>query len=76
MISKIFDTWLARQFEQGLTDLRLTVLNGSKATSDAIKEELLNAEELLAEGLNRAAPVATSSSMPSDVRDVINNTSL
>lgn len=75
MISKLFDTWLARQFEQGLTDLRLTVLSGSKATADAIKAELLNAESLLAEGLVRAAPTATSH-MPENVRDIINNTSM
>lgn len=55
-----FDTWLAKQFGDGLVDIKFAVLPGKGVSVEAIQEDVLAAEAAIERGHVRAAPIATS----------------
>ncbi|RYD94256.1 MAG: hypothetical protein EOP50_09805 [Sphingobacteriales bacterium] len=65
-----FDTWLAKQFGDGLVDIKFAVLTGRGVSVEAIQDEVLIAEAAIEQGLVRASPVATSM-MPKHVAQFV-----
>jgi hypothetical protein len=55
-----FDTWLAKQFEDGLADIKFAVVSGKGVSVEAIEKEVLAADAAIAMGYATAAPKATS----------------
>jgi hypothetical protein len=55
-----FDTWLAKQFAEGLVDIKFAVVAGKGVSVEAVQNELLTAEACIASGFGRSAPHATS----------------
>lgn len=63
-----FDTWLAKQFGEGLVDIKFAVVTGKGVSAEAIQTEVLAAEAAIASGYIKTAPSATS-----EVPEVIAN---
>lgn len=65
-----FDTWLAKQFDEGLVDIKFAVLGGKGVSVEVIQEEVLAAEAAIGCGLERPAPMATSM-MPKHITEFV-----
>lgn len=61
-----FDTWLTKQIELGLADIKVCVIAGKGISVQAIQTEMLAAESAIETGGVRAAPRATSA-LPSHI---------
>lgn len=55
-----FDTWLAKQFTEGLVDIKFAVVAGKGVSLEAIQKELLVSEAAIGMRLIKSAPQATS----------------
>lgn len=66
-----FDSWLAKELGNGLVDIKFAVAPGKGITTEAIQNELLAAEAMLAAGYVKTAPTATSV-VPENVRQFVN----
>ena len=55
-----FDSWLAKQFGEGMADIKFAVLPGKGVSVDAIENEVLAAEAAISAGYLKTAPRATS----------------
>lgn len=54
-----FDSWLAKQFAEGLVDIKFAVLAGKGVSVEAIQDELMAAEASISQ-FQKPAPQATS----------------
>lgn len=55
-----FETWLAKEFEHGLVDIKFAVVPGKGVSVEAVQNEVLAAEAAIQAGYFKAAPAATS----------------
>lgn len=55
-----FDSWVSKQIEEGLVDIKFAVVAGKGVSVEAIQNELLAAEAALSAGYTRHPPTATS----------------
>ena len=67
---KSFENWFADQVNNGLVDIRLSVIPGKGMTSEAIKNELLACEAAIDAGRVREFPLYATV-IPDDVMAVI-----
>jgi hypothetical protein len=75
MNTNAFDSWLSKQFEDGLVDIKFAVLPGKGVSVEAIQGELLAAEASISAGFVKNAPQATST-IPANVMSTITGTVL
>lgn len=75
MTNSTFETWLAKQFADGLIDIKFAVLQGKGVSVEAIQNELLTAEAMISADFTKQAPRAIST-IPENIREVINACSL
>ena len=68
---KSFENWFADQVNNGLVDIRLSVIPGKGMTSEAIKNELLACEAAIDAGRVREFPPYAITMIPDDVMAVI-----
>jgi hypothetical protein len=73
MNTSTFDTWLAKQFTEGLVDIKFAILAGKGVSVEAVQGELLAAEASIGAGFFKVAPHATSM-IPQDVMAIIEQT--
>jgi len=65
-----FDTWMSKQFADGLVDIKFAVWPGKGVSVQAIQDELLAAEAMLAAGFEKSEPRAISM-IPENIHQVI-----
>ena len=65
-----FDSWLAKQFEEGLVDIKFAVQTGRGVSAEAIRNEMMAAQAAIAAGYTVSAPTPTSQ-MPQAVAEFI-----
>ena len=66
-----FDTWIAKQFAEGLVDIKFAVMPGKGVSVEAIQDELLAAEASIAQ-FTRPEPRPTSM-MPANISEMFNS---
>lgn len=72
MNATTFDTWLTKQFAEGLVDIKFAVLAGKGVSVEAIQDELLAAEASIAQ-FDKSAPRPTSM-IPAQIAEIVNAT--
>lgn len=66
-----FETWFDTQLGKGLVDIKFAVTPGKGVTRDAIKNELLVSEAMIAAGYCKKSAPQSSSFIPNEVMEVI-----
>ncbi|MBW8847475.1 MAG: hypothetical protein JF607_21130 [Burkholderiales bacterium] len=65
-----FDSWITKQFSEGLVDIKFAVVTGKGVSAEAIQNEVLATEAAISQGYIKAAPAATSM-MPADIAEFV-----
>ena len=60
MNTSTFDTWFAKELTKGLVDIKFAIIGGKGVSLKAVQGELMMSEAMIAAGLVRSAPQATS----------------
>ena len=74
MSANRFELWADQEIKKGLKDIKFAIMSGKGIHVEAVQEELLAAEALIAQGAIRVNKPHATSMIPDHIQSIISST--